>query len=116
MELIREYIRRKQGAERFEYHDARLEPILSPTYGVMIYQEQVMQIAQVIGGYTLGAADLLRRAMGKKLPDEMAKHRQGFVSGASDRGPSSAKAPQLFRLMGKFPGYGFHKTHAAREA
>src|SRR2546430_7093825 len=91
MELIPEYIRRKQGAERFEYHDARLEPILSPTYGVMIYQEQVMQIAQVIGGYTLGAAGLLRRAMGKKLPDEMAKHRPGFVSGAIDRGVSSVK-------------------------
>ena len=116
MELIPEYIRRKQGAERFEYHDARLEPILSPTYGVMIYQEQVMQIAQVIGGYTLGAADLLRRAMGKKLPDEMAKHRQGFVSGAIDRGLSSAKATQLFDLMEKFAGYGFNKSHAAAYA
>ncbi len=116
MELIPEYIRRKQGAERFEYHDARLEPILSPTYGVMIYQEQVMQIAQVIGGYTLGAADLLRRAMGKKLPDEMAKHRQGFVSGAIDRGLSSGKATQLFDLMEKFAGYGFNKSHAAAYA
>jgi DNA polymerase-3 subunit alpha len=116
MELIPEYIRRKQGAERVEYHDARLEPILSPTYGVMIYQEQVMQIAQVIGGYTLGAADLLRRAMGKKLPDEMAKHRQGFVSGAIDRGLSSGKATQLFDLMEKFAGYGFNKSHAAAYA
>ena len=86
MELIPDYVRRKQGTERLEYHDARLEPILAPTYGVMVYQEQVMQIAQVIGGYTLGAADLLRRAMGKKLPDEMAKHRQGFICGAIDRG------------------------------
>ncbi len=116
MELIPEYIRRKQGTERVEYHDPRLEPILSPTYGVMIYQEQVMQIAQVIGGYTLGAADLLRRAMGKKLPDEMAKHRQGFVSGAIDRGLSSAKATQLFDLMEKFAGYGFNKSHAAAYA
>src|SRR5207302_831124 len=116
MELIPEYIRRKQGAERVEYHDPRLEPILSPTYGVMIYQEQVMQIAQVIGGYTLGAADLLRRAMGKKLPDEMAKHRQGFVSGAIDRGLSSAKATQLFDHMEKFAGYGFNKSHAAAYA
>ena len=116
MELIPDYVRRKQGAERFEYHDARLEPILSPTYGVMVYQEQVMQIAQVIGGYTLGAADMLRRAMGKKLPDEMAKHRQGFVSGAIDRGLSSAKATQLFDHMEKFAGYGFNKSHAAAYA
>ena len=116
MELIPDYVRRKQGAERFEYHDARLEPILSPTYGVMVYQEQVMQIAQVIGGYTLGAADLLRRAMGKKLPDEMAKHRQGFVCGAIDRGLSSAKAMQLFDHMEKFAGYGFNKSHAAAYA
>jgi DNA polymerase-3 subunit alpha len=113
MELIPDYVRRKQGAERVDYVDPRLEPILSPTYGVMVYQEQVMQIAQVIGGYTLGAADLLRRAMGKKLPDEMAKHRQGFVSGAIDRGLSSAKATQLFDLMEKFAGYGFNKSHAA---
>jgi DNA polymerase III subunit alpha len=116
MELIPDYVRRKQGAERVEYHDARLEPILSPTYGVMVYQEQVMQIAQVIGGYTLGAADLLRRAMGKKLPEEMAKHRQGFVSGAIDRGLSSPKATQLFDLMEKFAGYGFNKSHAAAYA
>ncbi|HEV2606808.1 MAG TPA: DNA polymerase III subunit alpha, partial [Xanthomonadaceae bacterium] len=116
MELIPDYVRRKQGAERFEYHDARLEPILSPTYGVMVYQEQVMQIAQVIGGYTLGAADLLRRAMGKKLPDEMAKHRQGFVSGAIERGLASGKATQLFDNMEKFAGYGFNKSHAAAYA
>src|ERR1700737_3247881 len=116
MELIPDYVRRKQGAERFEYHDARLEPILAPTYGVMVYQEQVMQIAQVIGGYTLGAADLLRRARGKKLPDERAKHRQGFVSGAIDRGLSSAKAMQLFDHMEKFAGYGFNKSHAAAYA
>ncbi len=116
MELIPDYVRRKQGAERFEYVDPRLEPILAPTHGVMIYQEQVMQIAQVIGGYTLGAADLLRRAMGKKLPDEMAKHRQGFTAGAIDRGLSSAKATQLFDLMEKFAGYGFNKSHAAAYA
>jgi DNA polymerase-3 subunit alpha len=116
MELIPDYVRRKQGAERFEFVDPRLEPILAPTHGVMIYQEQVMQIAQVIGGYTLGAADLLRRAMGKKLPDEMAKHRQGFTAGAIDRGLSSAKATQLFDLMEKFAGYGFNKSHAAAYA
>jgi DNA polymerase-3 subunit alpha len=116
MELIPDYVRRKQGAERFEYVDPRLEPILAPTHGVMIYQEQVMQIAQVIGGYTLGAADLLRRAMGKKLPDEMAKHRQGFTAGAIDRGLTSSKATQLFDLMEKFAGYGFNKSHAAAYA
>ena len=116
MELIPDYVRRKQGAERFDYLDPRLEPILAPTHGVMIYQEQVMQIAQVIGGYTLGAADLLRRAMGKKLPDEMAKHRQGFTAGAIDRGLSSTKATQLFDLMEKFAGYGFNKSHAAAYA
>ncbi len=116
MELIPDYVRRKQGAERFEYVDPRLEPILAPTHGVMVYQEQVMQIAQVIGGYTLGAADLLRRAMGKKLPDEMAKHRQGFTAGAIDRGLTSIKATQLFDLMEKFAGYGFNKSHAAAYA
>jgi DNA polymerase-3 subunit alpha len=108
MELIPDYVRRKQGAERFEYVDPRLEPILAPTHGVMVYQEQVMQIAQVIGGYTLGAADLLRRAMGKKLPDEMAKHRQGFTAGAIDRSLTSSRATQLFDLMEKFAGYGFN--------
>ncbi|HEX3631188.1 MAG TPA: DNA polymerase III subunit alpha, partial [Casimicrobiaceae bacterium] len=116
MELIPDYVRRKQGAERFDYVDPRLEPILAPTHGVMVYQEQVMQIAQVIGGYTLGAADLLRRAMGKKLPDEMAKHRQGFTAGAIDRGVASSKATQLFDLMEKFAGYGFNKSHAAAYA
>ncbi len=116
MELIPDYVRRKQGSERFDYVDPRLEPILSPTYGVMVYQEQVMQIAQEIGGYTLGGADLLRRAMGKKLPDEMAKHRQGFTSGAVERGLSSSKATLLFDLMEKFAGYGFNKSHAAAYA
>jgi DNA polymerase-3 subunit alpha len=116
MELIPDYVRRKQGVERVDYIDQRLEPILAPTYGVMVYQEQVMQIAQVIGGYTLGGADLLRRAMGKKLPEEMAKHRQSFVSGAMDRGLSSAKATQLFDQMEKFAGYGFNKSHAAAYA
>jgi len=116
MELIPDYVRRKQGVERVDYLDPRLEPILAPTYGVMVYQEQVMQIAQSIGGYTLGGADLLRRAMGKKLPEEMAKHRQGFVSGAMDRGLSSAKATQLFDQMEKFAGYGFNKSHAAAYA
>jgi DNA polymerase-3 subunit alpha len=116
MELIPEYIRRKQGTERVEFFDKRLEPILSPTYGVMVYQEQVMQIAQAIGGYTLGAADLLRRAMGKKLPEEMAKHRFVFIDGAERNGLSKARATQLFDLMEKFAGYGFNKSHAAAYA
>ncbi len=82
----------------------------------MVYQEQVMQIAQVIGGYTLGAADLLRRAMGKKLPEEMAKHRFVFIDGAEKNGLSKSRATQLFDLMEKFAGYGFNKSHAAAYA
>jgi DNA polymerase III subunit alpha len=116
MELIPDYSARKMGRERVEYPDPRLEPILGPTYGVMVYQEQVMQIAQVIGGYTLGGADLLRRAMGKKKPEEMAKHRDTFVAGAQGNGLSAAKASALFDLMEKFAGYGFNKSHAAAYA
>jgi len=82
MALIPDYVARKSGRERVPMPDPRLEPILRATYGVMVYQEQVMQIAQVIGGYSLGGADLLRRAMGKKKPEEMAKHRSIFVEGA----------------------------------
>ena len=116
MELIPDYNARKSGRERVEYLDPRLAPILEPTYGVMVYQEQVMQIAQVIGGYTLGNADLLRRAMGKKKPEEMAKHRDIFVEGAERNGLARAKAAQLFGLMEKFAGYGFNKSHSAAYA
>jgi len=116
MELIPDYNARKSGRERVEYLDPRLAPILEPTYGVMVYQEQVMQIAQVIGGYTLGNADLLRRAMGKKKPEEMAKHRDIFVAGAEQNGLARAKAAQLFDLMEKFAGYGFNKSHSAAYA
>ena len=116
MELIPECIARKRGEQRVEYLDKRLEPILGPTHGIMVYQEQVMQIAQVIGGYTLGAADLLRRAMGKKLPEEMAKQRDVFVAGAQDNGLARHRATQLFDLMEKFAGYGFNKSHAAAYA
>jgi DNA polymerase-3 subunit alpha len=115
MDLIPEYIERKHG-KRVEYLDPRLVPILGPTYGIMVYQEQVMQIAQVIGGYTLGGADLLRRAMGKKKPEEMALQRDIFVAGAEKNGLSKAKATQLFDLMEKFAGYGFNKSHAAAYA
>jgi DNA polymerase-3 subunit alpha len=115
MELIPEFIERKHG-KRVHFLDPRLEPILSPTYGIMVYQEQVMQIAQVIGGYTLGAADLLRRAMGKKKPEEMAQQRDIFVAGAQKHALSRDKATQLFDLMEKFAGYGFNKSHAAAYA
>src|SRR6267143_1985081 len=115
MDLIPEYIERKHG-KRVDYLDPRLEPILAPTYGIMVYQEQVMQIAQVIGGYTLGGADLLRRAMGKKKPEEMAPQRDIFVTGAQKNGLPRGKATQLFDLMEKFAGYGFNKSHAAAYA
>jgi DNA polymerase III subunit alpha len=116
MDLIPDFIARKHGEQRVEYLDARLVPILGPTYGIMVYQEQVMQIAQVIGGYTLGGADLLRRAMGKKKPEEMAQQRDIFVAGAEKNALSRAKATQLFDLMEKFAGYGFNKSHAAAYA
>jgi DNA polymerase-3 subunit alpha len=116
MDLIPDYVDRKHGRQRVQYLDPRLEPILGPTYGVMVYQEQVMQIAQVIGGYTLGGADLLRRAMGKKKPEEMAKHRDIFVAGAEKNGLARNKADELFGLMEKFAGYGFNKSHAAAYA
>ena len=116
MELIPEYIARKSGRERVGYLDPRLAPILEPTYGVMVYQEQVMQIAQVIGGYTLGSADLLRRAMGKKKPEEMALQRDIFVAGAEKNGLARPKAVQLFDLMEKFAGYGFNRSHSAAYA
>ncbi len=115
MDLIPEFVERKHG-KRAEYLDPRLEPILGPTYGIMVYQEQVMQIAQVMGGYTLGGADLLRRAMGKKKAEEMAQQRDIFVAGAQKNGLSRQKATQLFDLMEKFAGYGFNKSHAAAYA
>jgi DNA polymerase-3 subunit alpha len=115
MDLIPEYIERKHG-KRVEYLDSRLVPILGPTYGIMVYQEQVMQIAQVVGGYSLGGADLLRRAMGKKKPEEMAQQREIFIAGAEKNGLSRFKATQLFDLMEKFAGYGFNKSHAAAYA
>src|SRR5713226_1652749 len=115
MELIPEFVERKNG-KRVEYLDPRLEPILKPTYGIMVYQEQVMQIAQVMGGYSLGGADLLRRAMGKKDAKEMAQQRDVFVTGAEKNRLPRAKAILLFDLMEKFAGYGFNKSHAAAYA
>jgi DNA polymerase-3 subunit alpha len=116
MDLIPSFCERKHGRERVVYPDPRVEPILSETYGIMIYQEQVMQMAQIIGGYSLGGADLLRRAMGKKKPEEMAQQRQIFRDGAAKNGLSAAKADELFDLMEKFAGYGFNKSHAAAYA
>ncbi len=116
MDLIPDFIDRKHGRQSVQYPDQRLEPILGPTYGIMVYQEQVMQIAQRIGAYSLGGADLLRRAMGKKKPEEMAEHRGIFVAGAEKNGVHRDKADELFDLMEKFAGYGFNKSHAAAYA
>jgi DNA polymerase III subunit alpha len=116
MDLIPDFIDRKHGRQRVDYLDPRLEPILGPTYGIMIYQEQVMQIAQVIGGYSLGGADLLRRAMGKKKVEEMAQQRTIFVEGAVKNEMAEQDAITLFGLMEKFAGYGFNKSHAAAYA
>lgn len=116
MDLIPDFIERKHGRQSVSYLDPRLEPILGPTYGIMVYQEQVMQIAQEIGGYTLGGADLLRRAMGKKIAEEMAKQRDSFVAGAVKNGLDQNRATQLFDMMEKFASYGFNKSHAAAYA
>jgi len=116
MELIPSFCRRKHGTEPIEYPDPRVEPVLRETYGIMVYQEQVMQMAQIVGGYTLGGADLLRRAMGKKNVAEMAKQRAVFRDGAANNGLSAAQADAIFDLMEKFAGYGFNKSHAAAYA
>ena len=115
MDLIPDFIARKHG-KRFNYPDPRVEAVLSETYGIMVYQEQVMQMAQIVGGYSLGAADLLRRAMGKKKPEEMAQHRGIFRAGAANNGLKETNADELFDLMEKFAGYGFNKSHAAAYA
>lgn len=113
--MVDDFINRKHGA-KVEYPFAELEEVLGPTYGVIVYQEQVMQISQIIGNYSLGGADLLRRAMGKKKPEEMAKQRSIFMSGASELGFDEKKAGDLFDLMEKFAGYGFNKSHSAAYA
>ncbi len=116
MDLIPEFCDRKQGRQAVNYPDPRVEAILSESYGIMVYQEQVMQMAQIIGGYSLGGADLLRRAMGKKKVEEMAEHRGIFGEGAAKNGLSAQKANEIFDLMEKFAGYGFNKSHAAAYA
>ncbi|MET0893594.1 MAG: DNA polymerase III subunit alpha, partial [Pseudoxanthomonas sp.] len=113
MDMIPSFVERKHGREQFEYPDPRTEVMLKETYGIMVYQEQVMQMAQIVGGYSLGGADLLRRAMGKKVPAEMAKHREIFREGAGKDGVTQRKADEIFDLMEKFAGYGFNKSHAA---
>lgn len=114
--MVDDYIERKHGRQKVAYPHPLLESILKPTYGVILYQEQVMQIAQVLAGYSLGAADLLRRAMGKKKPEEMAKQREIFVSGSVDNGVDEKQAAAIFDLMEKFAGYGFNKSHSAAYA
>ena len=113
MDLIPTYVARKQGKEPVAYPHPLLETVLGETYGVMVYQEQVMQTAQLLAGYSLGAADMLRRAMGKKKPEEMAQQREIFRAGAAAKGIPAAKADEVFDLMEKFAGYGFNKSHAA---
>jgi DNA polymerase-3 subunit alpha len=116
MDQIPRYIACKHGDEQPDYMHPTLEPILKETFGIMVYQEQVMQIAQVLSGYTLGGADLLRRAMGKKIKEEMDKQRATFVEGAVARGVSEAQASTIFDKVAKFAEYGFNKSHAAAYA
>jgi DNA polymerase-3 subunit alpha len=116
MANIPTYCARKHGMERPDYIHPKLEPVLRETFGVIVYQEQVMQAAQVLAGYTLGEADLLRRAMGKKIRSEMRAQRERFVSGAVERGVEPGQAEQIFELLERFADYGFNKSHAAAYA
>jgi DNA polymerase-3 subunit alpha len=113
MDLIPSFVARKHGREEVEYPHPLVADMLSETYGIMVYQEQVMQTAQILGGYSLGGADLLRRAMGKKKAEEMAEHRAIFRAGAAKNSINEIKADEIFDLMEKFAGYGFNKSHAA---
>jgi DNA polymerase-3 subunit alpha len=116
MDLIPDFCRRKHGKQRVEYPHPLTEPILKETYGIAVYQEQVMQIAQVVAGYSLGGADLLRRAMGKKKQEEMDAQRKTFTEGATKNNMTERQATELFDLLEKFAGYGFNKSHAAAYA
>ena len=116
MQLADDFIKRKRGQEEVDYLHPSLKHVLEDTYGVMLYQEQVMQIAQVLAGYTLADADLLRRAMGKKKPEEMAKQRAVFLKGATRNGVDERQADHIFNLMEKFAGYGFNKPHSVAYA
>jgi DNA polymerase-3 subunit alpha len=114
--MLDDFIERKHGRQTFEYEFADLEPILAPTYGVIVYQEQVMQIVQTIGGFSLGGADVVRRAMGKKIKEEMDRLKGEFADGAAKKGHNKQKAEDLFDLIVKFAGYGFNKSHSAAYA
>jgi len=114
--MVDDFVNRKHGRAAVDYFHNDLEGTLKSTYGVIVYQEQVMLISQIIGGYSLGGADLLRRAMGKKKPEEMAKHRELFEQGAKEKGHDPDLAVKLFDLMEKFAGYGFNKSHSAAYA
>jgi DNA polymerase-3 subunit alpha len=114
--MLNDFIERKHGRAEIEYMFPELEPILKPTYGVIVYQEQVMQIVQTIGGFSLGGADLVRRAMGKKIKEEMDRLKTQFANGAQKKGFDKAKAEELFDLIVKFAGYGFNKSHSAAYA
>ena len=113
MDFIPDFINRKHGIEKTEYLHPWLEEILKPTHGIMVYQEQIMQAAQIMAGYSLGAADILRRAMGKKKPEEMAKQQSVFVEGAVKNGVDKKKAEGIFEVMAKFAQYGFNRSHSA---
>ena len=114
--MVDDFVKRKKGEAEIDYFHLDLRDSLDPTYGVIVYQEQVMQISQIIGGYTLGGADLLRRAMGKKKKEEMDKHRATFTDGALKKGYEAALAEKLFDLMAMFAEYGFNKSHTAAYA
>ena len=116
--MVDDFINRKHGDadQSIDYFHPDLEPVLKSTYGVILYQEQVMQIAQQLSGYSLGGADILRRAMGKKKPEEMARQRAGFVDGAVARDVPEDLASFIFDLVEKFAGYGFNKSHSAAYA
>ncbi len=116
MANIPTYCARKHGTEKPDYIHPKLEPILRETFGVIVYQEQVMQAAQILAGYSLGEADLLRRAMGKKIRKEMQAQRKRFVEGATERGIERAQAEAIFDLLERFAEYGFNKSHAAAYA
>ena len=116
MRMIDEYLKRKDGTVPVRYDLPQLEPILRPTYGVIVYQEQVMRVAMDVAGFSAGGADLLRRAMGKKDPELLERQRIGFVKGAGERGVDSAKAEALFDLLARFAEYGFNKAHSAAYA
>src|SRR5690606_32428600 len=114
--MVDDFILRKKGQQAIDYLHPDLKQTLEPTYGVIVYQEQVMQIAQIIGGYPLGGADLLRRAMGTKKPEEMAKHRDRFVACGKAKGYCPELANRFFDLMAMFALYGFNKSHTAAYA